>query len=74
MFGMNMQESIPKSFEFAWGQLCVAHRMRNRYVPEIILNGAGINTFIGQIIAAGMSQHMWMDGSKGNRGRTSVKI
>ena len=42
-------------------KLCIAYRVLNISVTEILLNGAGINALIGEVKPAGMSQHMGMN-------------
>ena len=37
-------------------------------VPEIVLQGAGIVAVIGQLVAAGMAQHVWMHSERHLRG------
>jgi len=41
-------------------QSCILNRMLNIAMPEVLLNGAGINPFIGQIKTAGMPEHVGM--------------
>jgi hypothetical protein len=55
------------------GKLCVAHRILNISVTEILLNGAGINALIGQVKPARMPQHMGMDGKRQLRFFSSPK-
>ena len=35
--------------------------MLNMAMPEILLDGAGIDTFVREVKATGMAQHIWMD-------------
>ena len=52
-------------------QLGVAHRVLNRLVTKVGLNGAGIDAVIGQLKAGRMPQHVRMDGKWQLRGVTS---
>jgi len=38
-------------------------------MPEILLDGAGIDAFVREVKATGMAEHMWMD----RKGELSVK-
>ena len=51
-------------------QFGVADRMLEVPMAEILLQGAGIDAFVGQIKATRMPQHMRMDG-EGEAGRTA---
>src|SRR2546428_12248789 len=42
-------------------QFGVAHRVLNMAVPEILLNGAGIDAFVREVKATRMAEHMRMD-------------
>ena len=42
-------------------QFRVAHRVLNMAMPEILLDGAGIDAFVREVKATGMAQHMGMD-------------
>src|ERR1700720_1149064 len=51
--------SIPeKALEPGRRQLGVAHRMLDRFVPEIGLDRPGIDALIGQLKTAGVPQHV----------------
>jgi len=54
----------PEVFEPVRAQLGVSHRVLDILVAEIMLQRAGIVAVIGKFIAAGMSQHVWMDGKR----------
>ena len=42
-------------------QVRVAYRVLNMAVPEILLNGAGIDTFVREVKATRMAEHVRMD-------------
>jgi hypothetical protein len=42
-------------------QFRVAYRVLNMAVPKILLNGAGIDTFVREVKATRMAEHMRMD-------------
>ena len=42
-------------------QLRVSHRMLDVSMPHIVLNGPCIMAIIGQLVATGMTQHVWVD-------------
>ena len=54
-------------------ELCVAHRVLNIAVTEIMLNRTGINALIGKVKPTGMSQHMGMDRERQRRFFSSPK-
>ena len=60
---------IPEITKPLGGQFCVAHRVLNMAMPEILLDGAGIDAFVREVKATSMAQHMWMD----RKGELSVK-
>lgn len=43
-------------------KLRVSHRMLVIAMPHIVLNSPRIMAVIGQLVAPGMTQHMWIDG------------
>src|SRR5262249_23768286 len=52
---------IPEITKPLGGQFRVAHRVLNMAMPEILLDGAGIDAFVREVKATGMAQHMGMD-------------
>ena len=50
----------PKVFETCGRQFCVADNVLNVFVPEVGLKRARVVAFVGESIAAGMPQHVWM--------------
>jgi hypothetical protein len=51
---------LPKPLEAIGRQLGVEHRVLDVAMPEIVLDGTGIVTIIGELEPAGMAQHMGM--------------
>src|SRR5262249_19024194 len=60
---------IPEITKPLGSQFRVAHRVLNMAMPEILLDGAGIDAFVREVKATGMAEHMWMD----RKGELSVK-
>src|SRR5947209_4339779 len=52
---------FPKTLEPLRRQLGVAHGVLNILVPEIVLHRARVLPIVRQLVAARMSQHVWMD-------------
>jgi len=52
---------FPEFVETVGGKLSVEHGVLDVPVPEIVLDGAGILTIIGEFEAGGMSEHVRMD-------------
>src|ERR1035438_1233281 len=50
----------PKSFEPIRREIGVTHRVRNVFVAEIMLQGSGVVALIGELVAAGVTQHARM--------------
>ena len=50
----------PKTLKPSGRQLCVAHRVLDRLVAQIALDRAGIDAIVGQLVAAGVTQHVWV--------------
>ena len=36
--------------------------MCNRNMAKVVLDGSRINALVGQVVTAGVSEHMWMNG------------
>lgn len=49
---------LPKSLESIRREVRVAHGVSDVLVPEIVLQGSGVVTLIGELKAAGMTQHV----------------
>jgi hypothetical protein len=52
---------FPKTFESVGRHFGVSDGMSNILVPEVMLQGSGVMTFISKFEAAGVSQHVRMD-------------
>ena len=51
----------PKLFEAVGRQFSVPDRVLNVLVPEVMLQGPRVVAVVGQLEAAGMAKHVWMD-------------
>src|SRR5690242_19799264 len=51
----------PEAFETGRGQLGVAHCMLDILVPEVGLQAASVDALVGQLVTAGVTQHVWMN-------------
>src|SRR5215471_12281001 len=61
-FGSSPPHSVlPEITKPLGGQFRVAHRVLNMAMPEILLDGAGIDAFVREVKTTGMAQHMGMD-------------
>src|SRR5215475_15292911 len=47
---------IPEITKPLGGQFCVAHRVLNMAMPEILLDSAGIDAFVREVKATGMAE------------------
>jgi hypothetical protein len=55
----SIAESIlPKRLEPFWRQLRVAHGVLNIFVPEVMLQGARVLSVVGELVPAGVPQHV----------------
>jgi hypothetical protein len=54
---LSFSPEIPKTHR---RQFRVANRMLNVAMAEISLQGSGVMPFVGQCVAAGVPEHMWM--------------
>src|SRR5215471_4568987 len=52
---------LPEALEARRRQLSIADRVLDVAVPEVGLKGAGIDSLIGQLIPAGVAQHVRVD-------------
>jgi len=57
-----MLSILPKTIKPIRRQFSVPHRMLNIPMPHLVLNRPGIVAVVGQLITAGMAQHVGMDG------------
>ena len=55
---------FPESVESVGRQLSIPARVLDIPVPQIVLDGARIVSIIRELEAAGMSQHVWMNGKR----------
>jgi hypothetical protein len=65
---------LPETLETIGRQRCVSRRVLDIAVPQIGLQRAGIVTVIGELIAAGVPQHvgMGLDADVGSDGRNQT--
>jgi hypothetical protein len=54
----------PEVFEPIGRHFGVSHRVLDILVAEVMLQRAGVVAVIGQLEAAGVPQHVWMDGKR----------
>ena len=54
----------PEVSESVGRKLGVAHRVLDVFVPEVVLQGAGVVAIVGELEATGMAQHVRMDGKR----------
>ena len=56
---MRVSASVfPKVIKPLAGKLCVAHRVLNVLVTEIMLDRARVVTLVGQLVTGGMTKHV----------------
>ena len=55
---------LPEVFEPVRSQFCVARRVLDVAVSQIMLNGSCILSVIGELVAGSVAQHMWVDGER----------
>ena len=60
--GLKHQSIFPESFEPIGSQLCVANRMSDVLVPEVVLKRAGVVPVVGELEPAGVAEHVGVDG------------
>src|SRR5262249_40752191 len=53
---------LPEPIEAVRAQLGISHRVRDVAVAEVVLQRAGIDAVIGELEAAGVSEHVRMNG------------
>src|SRR5271165_714932 len=51
---------LPELLEAVGRKVGVPYRMRDVLVPEVMLQGPGVVALVGQLVAAGVAQHMWV--------------
>jgi len=61
---------LPEPVESIGAQLSISHRVRNVAVAQVVLQRAGVHAIVGELEAAGMAQHVRMNG-KGKFGQFS---
>ena len=52
---------LPKPLEALRTELCIAHRVRDVAVTQVLLDRARVVTVIRELVAGGVSQHVRMD-------------
>jgi hypothetical protein len=52
--------AAPKVLETRRGQLCIAHRVLDVFVPEVSLQRPRVVASVRQRVATGVAQHVWM--------------
>src|SRR5262245_41227564 len=53
---------LPKPIEAVGAQLGISHRVHDVAVAEVVLERAGVDAVIGELEAAGVSEHVRMNG------------
>jgi hypothetical protein len=60
---------LPERFEPIWRKIGVPYSVRDILVAQIVLQRAGVVTFIGELVTAGMTKHVRVDRERELRGQ-----
>src|SRR5215831_1938752 len=59
--GLGPLRSFPESFKATARHPCVNHRVVRISMSQVVLHDAQIRGLVGQVVAAAVTQHVWVD-------------